>query len=153
MDRVRQILWPTDFSEQARRALPWVNGMAQRFGARVEIVHVLVPSLAMASMTGHAAAAATAYLDEIKRHATETIDEIARQDIADDVETTTAIVTGSPAREIARVAEQEGVDLVIMATHGETGLVRLVTGSVAEKVVRLAPCPVLSVPPSSEKAD
>ena len=148
MKAIRRILWPTDFSDQAARAVPWVNGMADRFAARVDLVHVLSPTLALASMTGHAAATTTAYLDEMKSHATENLEAIARDDIADGVERTTTVLTGSAAREITHFARREKVDLIILATHGETGLMRLVTGSVAERVVRLAPCPVLSVPPS-----
>jgi len=148
MDRFEKILWPTDFSEQARRALPWVNGMARRFAARVKVVHVVSPTVALVSMTGHAATVTSTYLNEMRQHATARIESICRQDIASDIDTTTAVLTGSPAREIASCAEQDGIDLIIMATHGETGLMRLVTGSVAEKVVRFAPCPVLSVPPA-----
>jgi nucleotide-binding universal stress UspA family protein len=147
MDRFESILWPTDFSKQARRALPWVNGMARRFAARVKIVHVVSPTVALVSMTGHATTVTNAYFDEMKQHAIEALEGIARQDIASDVSSTTEVLVGSPAREIASVAEREGIDLIIMATHGETGLMRLVTGSGAEKVVRFAPCPVLSVPP------
>jgi nucleotide-binding universal stress UspA family protein len=56
-----------------------------------------------------------------------------------------AVVTGHPADTIVRVAQERGADLIVMSTHGRTGLQHVVLGSVAEKVVRLAPCPVLTV--------
>lgn len=150
MNTIRRILWPTDFSEQAQRALPYVNGLARQFSARVDVIHVLPSSVPMASMVGHAAAAMTEALKSMDEHARETIGEVVDGQIADDIVVTSAVMTGSAAHEIASYAQAQSIDLIILATHGETGLVRLVSGSVAEKVVRLAPCPVLSVPPSSD---
>lgn len=152
MITIERILWPTDFSDASKRALPLVNGMARRFGAHVHILYVLPSLPPMAATPGHGAAGMTAYLESMDEHAHETLDELLDTAIADDVDATASVRPGSPAHQIAEVADAENVDLIILATHGETGLKRLVVGSVAEKVVRLAPCPVLSVPPSP-KAD
>jgi nucleotide-binding universal stress UspA family protein len=150
MDNIQRILWPTDFSDQSKRALPLVNGLARRFGAHVQVVHVLPDPPPMAATPGHGAAGMTGYLDSMNEHAQERLDELLDTGIADDVDATALVRPGSPAHQIAEVAETEGIDLIILATHGATGFKRLVVGSVAEKVVRLAPCPVLSVPPTPE---
>jgi nucleotide-binding universal stress UspA family protein len=153
VNTIQRILWPTDFSDQARRALPLVNKFAQLFSARVEIVHVLSPAPAMAAMAGSAALAMNEYIKSMDAHAAETIGRIAENDIDSRVTANWTVLSGSPAHEISTYAKENEIDLIILATNGETGLARLITGSVAEKVVRLAPCPVLSVPPRPEEDD
>jgi universal stress protein A len=74
------------------------------------------------------------------------------QKVSPEVRTLATVVTGDPAPEIVRLAEQEVVDLIVIATHGQSGWRHFVFGSVAEKVVRLAPCPVLTIrAPREEK--
>jgi nucleotide-binding universal stress UspA family protein len=145
----QRILWPTDFSEASRSALPAVNGLASQFSATVDVLHVLSPAPSLASMTGHGAVATTEYLKSLEERARSTIKEVAGKEISSDVVTKTTTLMGSPAHEIVNFAEVNDIDLIVIATHGETGLSRLVFGSVAEKVVRHAPCPVLTVPAES----
>jgi nucleotide-binding universal stress UspA family protein len=150
VNSIQRILWPTDFSDEARRALPLVNGFARHFSAHVEIVHVLSPTPAMAAMAGSAALAMNEYITSMDEHARETLGGIAENDIETGIPAIWNILAGSPAHEISEYAKDHEIDLIILATNGETGLSRLITGSVAEKVVRFAPCPVLSVPPRPE---
>jgi nucleotide-binding universal stress UspA family protein len=150
---IKRILWPTDFSEEARRALPLVNAFARDFSAQVDVVHVLSPVPAMAATDGSAALAMNEYIKSAEQHARKTACDIVETDIDAGIPTRWDVLTGSPPSEIANYALQNEIDLIILATNGETGLARLITGSVAEKVVRLAPCPVLSVPPAPDADD
>jgi nucleotide-binding universal stress UspA family protein len=146
MTTFRRILWPTDFSRLSRRALPVVKDVASRFSAAVEVLHVLQPLPAMGFMTGQGAVAATEYMKNSDDGAQKTLREIVERDLAGGIEARGTTTTGNAAHEIVRFAEGNEIDLIIIATHGETGFSRWVFGSVAEKVVRLASCPVLTVP-------
>jgi universal stress protein A len=125
---VRQILFPTDYSEISRIAGRTAAQLARHFDARLHVIHV-VPSVT----------------DPGPREALST----AIADLASQVDVITAIVNGRPAREIVDYATQHDIDLVVMGTHGRTGVSRALLGSVAEAVVRRAPCPVLTVPAAS----
>lgn len=146
----RKILWPTDFSEASRRALPVVNDLAGLFSATVDVLHVLAPASALASMAGPGAVATTEYSKSLEERARATINDIVEREISNQISATATTLTGSAAHEIVRFAEASDIDLIVIATHGETGLSRLVFGSVAERVVRHAGCPVLTVPASSD---
>lgn len=148
MHAIKRILWPTDFSDEARRALPFVNGLARQFAARVDVLHVLPSGPAMASMTGHAAPMMTEYIKSMDEHARTTINSVVSDDIEAGIPVDGSVKMGSAAHEISTFATDHDIDLIILSTNGETGLARLIVGSVAEKVVRFAPCPVLTVPPS-----
>lgn len=126
---IRRILWPTDFSEASRRALPVVNCLANLFSASVDVLHALSPASALASMAGPSAVAIT---------------DVVEKEISDQITVKATTPTGSAAHEIVRFAEANDIDLIVIATHGETGFSRLVFGSVAEKVVRHAGYPVLT---------
>jgi nucleotide-binding universal stress UspA family protein len=150
MNAIERILWPTDFSDEGRRALPAVNVFARLFAARVEVLHVVPSAPAMASVVGNAAPAMTEYVQSMSEHAQKTIGSIVEEDIETGIPVGSTVTMGSAAHEIANFAADNDIDLIILSTNGETGLTRLIVGSVAEKVVRLAPCPVLTVPPESE---
>jgi nucleotide-binding universal stress UspA family protein len=151
MIAIRKILWPTDFSEASRRALPAVNGLAGLFSATVDVLHVLAPASALASMAGPGAVATTEYLASLEERARSTIDDIVEKEISNQITAKATTLTGSAAHEIVRFAEDNEIDLIVLASHGETGLSRLVFGSVAEKVVRHAGCPVLTVPAATDE--
>jgi nucleotide-binding universal stress UspA family protein len=142
----RKILWPTDFSEASRRALPVVNGLAGLFSATVDVLHVLSPASALASMAGPGAVATTEYSKSLEKRARLTIRDIVEREISNQITAKATTLNGSAAHEIVRFAEANNIDLIVIATHGETGLSRLLFGSVAERVVRHATCPVLTVP-------
>jgi nucleotide-binding universal stress UspA family protein len=142
----RKMLWPTDFSEASRRALPVVNGLANLFSATVDVLHVLSPSSALATMAGPGAVATTEYSKSLEERARLTIRDIVEREISNQITAKATTLTGSAAHEIVRFAEANNIDLIVIATHGETGLSRLLFGSVAERVVRCATCPVLTVP-------
>ena len=91
-------------------------------------------------------------LSDLERQASAELDRMLPEAQQATIEVTRSVVVGSPFRKIIETAEAEHVDLIVMATHGRTGLSHLLIGSVAERVVRTAPCPVLTIRPPAEKA-
>jgi nucleotide-binding universal stress UspA family protein len=144
---LQKILCPVDFSDSAKIALNHALGLAKRVGGSVEIVHIcdvpyhLRPDLSVwLDDSGHP-------LEEQVRNSAEArMQELVASLDPELLSRVHAEVHfGDPATAIADLAEQKGVDLIAMGTHGRTGLQHLIMGSVAEKVVRRALCPVLVV--------
>ncbi|MCA9162564.1 MAG: universal stress protein [Planctomycetales bacterium] len=139
--RAQKILFATDFSEVSDAALPFATSLARDWGATLLILHVQEPPLGYAhGHPGHV----PLNLDEAK--VLRLLHSVAPPDA--NVGYEQRLVTGDAAEEIVRMAEAEGVDMIVMGTHGRRGLNRLLMGSVAEHVVRQARCPVLSVKPT-----
>ncbi len=141
----KKILCPTDFSAPSCEAASAASEMARTFSAALVLVHVVEPLPA-------AAAAASGYPIDVEalekslvEHAQARLHDFARRHIAKGITTTVRAVRGSVAPTILEVAEEEAVDLIVIATHGETGLRHVLLGSIAERVVRSAICPVLTV--------
>jgi nucleotide-binding universal stress UspA family protein len=138
----RHILVPTDFGEIAEHALAHAIDLAARLGARVTLVHVYgVPYYGYAEgflMTAE-------LLEAIEGAARAAIADLAKRAQRPDVKIDTVLRQGMPWLEIDAVAKESGVDLIVMGTRGRKGLARALLGSVAEKVVRTAPCPVLTL--------
>ncbi|MCC6794979.1 MAG: universal stress protein [Candidatus Hydrogenedentes bacterium] len=148
MFRNANILVPTDFSTYANYALKYAVAMAKQFAGTIHYVHVLDRS-ALAGVRGNemwlAESESHALIDSMREHATIRMTNL--KQIADDegVKSETHVVLGNPTEEILRLAEQTDSTLIVMATHGRSGVEHLVFGSVAEKIVRQSPVPVLSV--------
>jgi nucleotide-binding universal stress UspA family protein len=121
---VRQILFATDFSLSSEVAARVARDYARHFGARLHILHVVWAGTdpMMPPLLGRLA-----------------------EELGIDVPVVTAVESGTPAAQIVRYAERHGIDLIVVGTHGRTGVTRALLGSVAERVVRTAPCPVLAV--------
>jgi nucleotide-binding universal stress UspA family protein len=146
---IQHILVPLDFSPEANLALGYTIPLAQTFHARLTLLHVMVHS-----MPPSAAAAAVAlpysYLQDIEEQVQQMMDA-SRQRVRDaGLEADVVIVHGVPFQHIVDVARHQHVDLIVMGSHGLTGLERVLMGGVAEKVVRLAPCPVLITRPGKD---
>ena len=141
-----KILVPLDFSPHAERAFSYATTLAQRFGASLGLVHVVEDPF-VAGAWGHEAYVPN--VDELFQglvaSAERQLARLKQSTIALGVTVETAVITGTPARAIVEHAKEGGFDLVVMGTHGRTGLSHVVLGSVAERVVRAAPCPVLTV--------
>ena len=143
---IHKILFPTDFSHCGDEALHFATSLARDSNATLLIVHVEEPPVAYGGGEMYYG---------IPEPATEDLKKMLEQVKPTDpnVGYEHRLITGDPSTAVARLAEAEGVDLIIMGTHGRTGLSRLLMGSVAEAVVRRAPCPVLTYKqPSSEAA-
>jgi nucleotide-binding universal stress UspA family protein len=140
-----KILVPTDFSDHAHEALRYAAELARSFGASLTILHVydITPYVLPDSVPLYDSFQLTQVREEFQRHL-ETLRTVAQQAGASQVDT--QLLQGSPFAEIARFADEHQFALVVMGTHGRTGLAHLLLGSVTEKVVRKAGCPVLTVP-------
>ena len=140
--RVSSILVPIDFSRPSRAALDYALDLAEAFKAPVTLLHVIeVPAVPIFA-TYPAPVDSDMVADAKKKLAA----LAAKQRRARDLLQPVRVRTGSPFREIVRAAESLKMDLVVLATHGFTGVKHVLLGSTAERVVRHAPCPVLVVP-------
>ena len=142
----RRILWPTDFSELAKDALPHAMALAADSGAELVVLHVFTPPppYSMPEIAGDL----WAELQEKQRAAMEEeLRRLAEQIKGPNIRTRTVLAEGVPFDQILQAAERLQCDLIVIATHGHTGLAHAIIGSVAENVVRRAPCPVLTVRP------
>jgi nucleotide-binding universal stress UspA family protein len=144
---VRRILVPVDFSESARKVLDYGLDIARDRGAEVVLLHVV--GLPVAPFDpGYGVAADPRLLDDLRTEGEKALADLAAKAAAGagkGVPLRTKIVSGAPSREIVREAREGGFDLVVIGTHGRTGLKHVFLGSVAENVVRLSPCPVVTV--------
>jgi nucleotide-binding universal stress UspA family protein len=149
---VEKILAPTDFSDASQEAATTADGLARAFRAELIIVHVVSVVPPFPGNMGSAAAVFNAeiYQSDLIKHWGGELEAFAGEFMHKERKVRTIIREGDPGGNIVELAEQEGVDLVVIATHGRTGLKRFVFGSVAEKVVRHSPCPVLVIPESQE---
>jgi nucleotide-binding universal stress UspA family protein len=136
--KLKKILLPTDFSPNGKSVLGLATALARDSGATLLIVHVDQPPI------GYGGGDMGMLEPPQSEH---DLEEMLKKVTATDpsVPCEHHLVTGDPAREIVRLAAAEGVDLIVMGTHGRGGLTRLLMGSVAEEVVRRAQCPVLSI--------
>jgi nucleotide-binding universal stress UspA family protein len=150
---LEKIICPIDFSEPSYAALRAAEELALHFTAQLVLVHVvdLVPLLPATSPVLSPPGASrrlfdvAAYQEALQRSAERQLEEAARQRVSGEVELRRVIVAGTPANMIVELAARERADLIVIATHGRTGVRRLLSGSVAEKVVRTAGCPVLAI--------
>jgi len=140
---IKRILVPLDFSSNSRLALDYAYGLARKFDAALHLIHVCeVPSM----LTGSMDAYAIAYTDWSQRLGDEAERELEKlRPALAGVTVTTEVLFGNPARGIVAATATNAVDLIVMGTHGHGPLMHVVMGSVAERVVRTAECPVLTV--------
>jgi nucleotide-binding universal stress UspA family protein len=141
--RIRRILVPTDFSDCARKALQYALPFAREHGAALTLLYVLPSPVYVGGEFGAANYAVVE--SEVRENAQKDLAKLVAEEVRDAISAETRVRTGSPALEIIQAAKEIGVDLIIISTHGRTGLKHALIGSVAEHVVRRAPCPVLVV--------
>lgn len=143
MLKIQKILVPTDFSPPSPRVIEYAADLARAFSASLLVVHVVPPSaypLINVAGMGHF----PNLRDEIKKRCEEEMRELLAK-VHADVQPQSRIIEGVPFTEILNCAQSEAADLIVMATHGHTGLKHMVLGSTAERVVRMAACPVLTL--------
>jgi len=150
VDVFQRILCATDFSETAEAAWEMACELARVHRAELALVHVFtdLPSYAYAEVPGPAV---QKVWEEQRQWVQQALEERAAAAAARGLAVRPLLKTGTAAAAIADAAVEHGVDLVVVGTHGRTGLNRLVIGSVAERVVRIAPCPVLTVKPPAAR--
>lgn len=139
---VKQILCPLDFSENSTTAAAWARNLAESFGAELHYLYVCAPIEPVVPEPGMAVYAGSEVVREIRESAQRRLDEAVT-----DPRAVKVLREGVPWSQIVDYAEQNDIDLIVMGTHGRSGLSHLFLGSVAEKVVRHAPSAVLTVRP------
>ena len=143
MINLKRILVPSDFSECSDAAVRYGLELARKFGARLHLLHVIQdPATQPWAADGFAVPLLEA-VDQWQKDAKVRLEHaIPPEDLVNAVVTCTI---ASPCAEILRYAAANGIDLIVMGTHGRGGVSHMLLGSIAEKVVRRAPCPVLTV--------
>src|SRR5215475_12601363 len=147
MYKVERILCPTDFSEGSLQALSAATDIATKLGAELSVIYVLPVMSAVPTdpTTVFEMQQVQQRQDLFHEDAHRRLDEMTRELKEKGIKGRVFVQHGDAAGEIVRVAEEQRIDLIVIATFGKTGWRRLAFGSVAEKVVRLAPCAVLVV--------
>ncbi len=141
---LNKILCPTDFSEASLRGLEAAIDLATLFQASIKVMYVL-PVLPYKPDNPNYEFEVPEYEALLHRDSEKQLDEIIKTKVPASIKCEAVIGHGSAAKEIVRTAEEDKVDLIVIATHGHSGWHHLILGSVAEKVIRHAPCPVFAV--------
>jgi len=152
--RLQKILLRTDFSGCANYALPYASQIARATGATIICVHVVEPVVPAVGYTGLAEPMPVADISgQLEDSAERQLPKLTECEECDGLDVEEVIVHGDAAAEIVRVAAEREVDLIVISSHGRTGLGRMIFGSTAEAVVRRATCPVLVVKPPTEEEE
>jgi nucleotide-binding universal stress UspA family protein len=138
------IVVPTDLSDYSLRALPYAVGLAERFDAHLKILCINEPAVPISDVTW-AGVDVHATDDALLAEARRTLDKIIREQVPADLDVEASVSTGNAVEGIIQYAREQNADLLVMCTHGRTGLSHVLMGSTAEAVVRRAPCPVLTL--------
>ena len=144
MIQIKRILVPSDFSEPARKALVYAVEFAKAYEAEIILCHVMEPPIYPVSISV-GAVSVPPIGDEMRQHTKEQLELLRTTEIGSKIASRIAVAEGKPFLEIVQLARSEGVDMIIISTHGHTGLKHVLVGSTTEKIVRKAPCPVLCV--------
>ena len=146
MTEFGKILFPTDCSESAENASRYALSLAKKYGSKVYVIHVIEPF----TYTTEFGLDFSAQLKEMEASARRLLDDVAASIKKNNLDVESVLITGEPFVEIIKYARKEQVDLIVMATHGRSGIEHMLMGSVAEKVVRKSPCPVLTIKKSGQ---
>jgi nucleotide-binding universal stress UspA family protein len=142
---IKRIIVATDFSEGSDVAMERAIGLASALGASLDLVHVLDPALltAPASLGAMALGDADVLMEQIDDALASRVERVQRAGLVCQSDS----LDGFPPREIVRHAQKTGADLIVLGTHGRTGIAHAIMGSTAERVVQRSSCPVLVIPP------
>lgn len=142
MINLQRVLVPTDFSEHAQNAVRYGCELASRFDAELHLLHIVE----MIPVMYHEGLVFTPEAElQLKEHAEAAMNTVPGDDWHDRLNISRTTLQGHPLVEIIRFAKEQDIDLLVIGTHGRTGLAHMLLGSNAEKIVRKAPCPVLTV--------
>jgi len=142
---VTRILVPTDFSEHSKRALEWAKHLAEAFGASIHLFTVVPDPFVLPEPGRWYVPPPKGYVEGLRADADAHLGNLLTQADRTRFRVESAVAFGDPAREILDYAMHAGIDVIVMGTHGRTGLARVLLGSVAQRVVGAAHCPVLTV--------
>lgn len=139
----KKILCPVDYSDCSAKALRYAAGLALKDSAKLYLMHVI--DKRVYDYGGPIYEVQPSPDEDVINHLKEKLEESVPKEIRGDIDVETIVTVGVPAQEIVNIADDKGVDIIVMGTHGRTGIAHVVMGSVAENVVRKALCPVLTV--------
>jgi nucleotide-binding universal stress UspA family protein len=142
---VNTILVPTDFSADAEKALSTATELAKLFGAKIVVLHAYLVDIPVVSPMAGGYALPQGFYEDLRCQATAQVEKLAKEAATEGIEANGIALQEPAAVVIAAQAESLPADLIVMGTRGLTGLKHALLGSVAERVVRTAPCPVLTV--------
>lgn len=153
-EQIRHILVPIDFSVHSERALEFAVAVAQRFGGAVELLHVIEDPFVSGAWSSEAFTPnIPELLDQLIGNARKRLEAMQAAAAKGGGVLTATVVTGEPSTAIVDHAKAGAFDLIVMSTQGRTGLTHLFLGSVAERVLRTAPCPVLTVRAAASRTE
>lgn len=140
---LQRIMVPLDFSDHSHKALRYAVKLAEQFGSELELVNVVTP---VVYAEGMVLPAAMENLDTVtEEHSKRALEKISREEGVKELKVKTTVLLGNPYDEIVNHAKKQETDLLLITTHGRTGLQHFLLGSTAEKILRHAPCPVMVV--------
>ncbi len=148
MIKLARILVPTDFSDSARHALSYGMSFALEYEAELVLLHV-VETVAAPYASDLFPVPMAEVFEEMSSYAREELDKLAAEARGRGVRVRSLVAQGKPSVEIIRAAREENADMIVLGTHGKGVLDQALFGSTTERVVRKAPCPVLSVRPTA----
>jgi nucleotide-binding universal stress UspA family protein len=146
MIKLERILFPSDFSELSLHALAYARSFAEAYRAELHVIHVVDEAYQYWMALGPNSLPVGPTPEELVAASREEIEKFVKEHLGESAaRTKTAVLLGRPFMEIIRYARQNAIDLIVLGTHGRSGLKYALLGSVAEKVVRKSPCPVLTI--------
>ena len=144
MIALKRILVPTDFSEASEAAMKYGRALAEAFNASLDVLHVMEDPFVYAP-TSEGYMPPPSFYEEMETATRDRLSKILTDAEREKLRARLVTKKGSPFVEVIRYAKENGVDLIVMGTHGRGAIAHMLMGSVAEKVVRKGPCPVLTV--------
>lgn len=151
MLKLKRVLFPTDFSTNSKVAQDYACELAKHFHAELHILYVLQEMLLITTDPGQLLMTPTVDVDAARKSAEQALERLPDAGQREGLTVVRATGEGSPFVEIVRYARENDIDLIVLGTHGRTGLKHVFLGSVAENVVRKASCPVLTIRPTDHK--
>lgn len=147
MFKVSRILFPTDFSDASRNAEAAACAFTETFGGELHVLHVVQDIVLTAPVVAVTVAVPQTLLAETRHNIETALQKVPAADWSSQHHVVRSSRVGAPYAEICSYAQENKIDLIVLSTHGRTGLTHLLLGSVAERVVQHAPCPVLTIRP------
>jgi nucleotide-binding universal stress UspA family protein len=145
---IRTILVPIDFSIHSKNALKYAVPLAEKFGAAIRLVYVVEPTIYPADL-GFGQVVLPGVEEELREKGEGELQALIEQEIGTRVQASAIVRSGNPHQEILREAADQGAELIVVATHGHSGVEHMLFGSTAERVVRRSPVPVLIIRPQT----
>ena len=145
MIKLKRILFPTDFSSTAEHALKYALTFASEHKAKLYVIHVIVNPDSPVEAGEEGESVAPPSFEKMEARAKKAIQQLIPERYMKELEIENIIVRGTPLKAILECAKKYNIDLITMASHGRKGISHMLMGSLAEKVVQMAPCPVLTI--------